>query len=109
MLHKRSLVLSLATTGVVWGWTTTTTTTRFSKKPVVWSPSLTTHPTARFMAPTDGDLGDDDKIERTSFDQAGASLIEEEDQKRMEQMGDFDSNDSVGLCCFVGLAGINSS
>ena len=38
---------------------------------------------------------DDDEVERTSFDQAGASLIEEEDQKRMEQMGDFDTNDSV--------------
>ena len=32
------------------------------------------------------------KTERTTFDQAGASLIEEEDQKRMEQMGDYDSN-----------------
>ena len=41
---------------------------------------------------------DEDYIERTSFDQAGASLIEEEDRKRMEQMGDFDSNESVRQC-----------
>ena len=48
-------------------------------------------------------------VERTSFDQAGRSLIEEEDQKRMEQMGDFDSNPNVrcrndlcGVCLFVG-------
>lgn len=33
----------------------------------------------------------DDEIERTSFDDAGKSLIEQEDQKRLEQMGDFDS------------------
>lgn len=33
--------------------------------------------------------------QRTSFDQAGASLIEEEDIKRMETMGDFDSNPNV--------------
>jgi hypothetical protein len=40
-----------------------------------------------------------DKMDsRTSFDQAGASLIEEEDRKRLEQMGDFDDNKSV---CFV--------
>jgi len=38
--------------------------------------------------------GDSD-IERTSFDQAGRSLIEEEDQQRMEQMGDFDLNPDV--------------
>jgi hypothetical protein len=32
---------------------------------------------------------------RATFDQAGASLIEEEDRKRMEEMGDYDSNESV--------------
>lgn len=31
----------------------------------------------------------------TSFDDAGRSLIEEEDKKRMEEMGDFDSNPEV--------------
>lgn len=30
--------------------------------------------------------------DRTTFDQAGASLIEEQDRKRMEEMGDFDAN-----------------
>jgi len=32
---------------------------------------------------------------RTTFDQAGASLIDEEDKKRMEEMGEFDSNPNV--------------
>lgn len=41
------------------------------------------------------DDDEDETIERTSFDQAGASLIEEEDVKRMENMGDFDSNPNV--------------
>lgn len=41
------------------------------------------------------DDADQQQYDRTSFDQAGASLIEEEDRKRMEQMGDFDSNESV--------------
>lgn len=51
--------------------------------------------------------GNDDIVDRTSFDQAGRSLIEEEDQKRMEQMGDFDSNPAVrnvhreGRACHV--------
>ena len=101
MLHKTSLVLSLAaTTGVVWGWTTTTTP---MLKPLVRlssPPKSARQQSAQFMAPTDGDV-EDDKIERTSFDQAGASLIEEEDQKRMEQMGDFDSNDSVRFARFL--------
>lgn len=30
-----------------------------------------------------------------SFDDAGRSLVDEEDQKRMEEMGDFDDNPSV--------------
>jgi hypothetical protein len=38
---------------------------------------------------------DSPKITITSFDQAGASLIEEEDRKRMEAMGDFDVNPNV--------------
>lgn len=33
--------------------------------------------------------------ERTSFDQAGQSLMDEEDRKRLEEMGDFDSNPAV--------------
>jgi hypothetical protein len=37
----------------------------------------------------------DAAVDRTTFDQAGASLIEEDDQKRMEQMGDFDLNPAV--------------
>jgi hypothetical protein len=34
-------------------------------------------------------------MDRTTFDQAGKSLIEEEDRLRMEQMGDFDTNPDV--------------
>lgn len=34
---------------------------------------------------------DSEEIRRTSFDDAGRSLVEEEDRKRLEQMGDFDS------------------
>lgn len=49
----------------------------------------------KFLASGDENSEESEKIERTSFDQAGASLIEEEDRKRMEMMGDFDSNDSV--------------
>lgn len=41
------------------------------------------------------DSEDETEIQRTSFDQAGASLIEEEDNKRMESMGDFDANPNV--------------
>ena len=33
--------------------------------------------------------------ERTSFDDAGASLMDQADQKRMEEMGDFDANPAV--------------
>jgi len=38
---------------------------------------------------------DDQEVKRTSFDQAGRSLVDEEDQKRIEEMGDFDENPSV--------------
>lgn len=40
---------------------------------------------------------DKDILDRTTFDQAGASLIEEEDRKRLEAMGDFDSNPTVSF------------
>lgn len=30
-----------------------------------------------------------------SFDQAGASLVEEDDQKKLEEMGDYDENNDV--------------
>jgi len=43
---------------------------------------------------------EDTAVQRTSFDQAGASLIQEEDTKRMESMGDFDSNPDVRTCLF---------
>lgn len=35
------------------------------------------------------------QTERTTFDEAGRSLVAEEDQARMEEMGDFDENPSV--------------
>jgi hypothetical protein len=37
----------------------------------------------------------DDRTIVTTFDQAGRSLVEEEDRLRMEQMGDFDLNPDV--------------
>lgn len=30
-----------------------------------------------------------------SFDQAGASLVEEDDKKKLEEMGDYDENNDV--------------
>ena len=48
-------------------------------------------------ATTGGDDEEDEKIERTTFDQAGKSLIDEEDKKRLEQMGDFDANPDVSI------------
>lgn len=41
---------------------------------------------------------DDENVDRTTFDQAGRSLIEEEDMKRLQQMGDYDSNPDVSAC-----------
>jgi hypothetical protein len=38
---------------------------------------------------------DDASVVTTSFADAGRSLMEEEDQTRMEQMGDFDENPNV--------------
>ncbi|GKY97839.1 hypothetical protein MPSEU_000742000 [Mayamaea pseudoterrestris] len=35
---------------------------------------------------------DEEYAKRTSFDEAGASLIDEEDRQKMDQMGDFDMN-----------------
>jgi hypothetical protein len=35
--------------------------------------------------------------QRTTFDQAGKSLMDEQDNKRMEAMGDFDANPNVRL------------
>src|SRR3569832_1997358 len=49
-----------------------------------------------YSTPPSSDTAEDEqKVDRTTFDQAGASLIEEEDRARMEQMGDFDANPSV--------------
>jgi len=48
--------------------------------------------------------GAEDNVQRTSFDQAGASIIEEEDVKRMETMGDFDSNPNVRSFCLCLLS-----
>ena len=84
MSIQRTLLLVMLTAPATWGWAPTAITLsrpRTTQKLVLFS--------------SGEDLEDFEQIERTSFDQAGASLIEEEDQKRMEQMGDFDSNDSV--------------
>jgi hypothetical protein len=38
---------------------------------------------------------EDNTARSSSFDEAGRSLVDEDDQKRMEEMGDFDSNPDV--------------
>ena len=51
-----------------------------------------------FMA--GGDESDEvveDDVKRTSFSDAGNALIDEEDDERMEAMGDFDSNPAVSF------------
>jgi hypothetical protein len=39
----------------------------------------------------------EEKVIRTTFDEAGKSLIDEEDAKRMEAMGDYDLNPDVSV------------
>jgi hypothetical protein len=51
----------------------------------------------RLLSTNNPEIEDDAAVDRTTFDQAGASLIEEDDQKRMEQMGDFDLNPGVSV------------
>jgi hypothetical protein len=58
---------------------TTTTTTPTTTPPPPQSPSVVVSP------------------QRTTFDQAGKSLMDEQDNKRMEAMGDFDANPNVRL------------
>jgi hypothetical protein len=36
-------------------------------------------------------------VDRTTFDEAGRSLLDEQDMKRMDAMGDFDVNPNVRL------------
>ena len=40
----------------------------------------------------------EDNGTRTTFGQAEASLIEEADRKRLDEMGDFDANPAVRVC-----------
>ena len=85
---SRAILLCLLTAQLAWGWTPTAfPSSRATAKSMAKTSSA--------LFSSNDDMDDVDKMERTSFDQAGASLIEEEDQKRMEQMGDFDSNSSV--------------
>ena len=84
-MYPRSLFLSLCTLGLAQAW--------MAPSSPLARPTVIRRPTTLFMAA--GDADDEPQVERTTFDQAGASLIEEEDQKRLQQMGDFDSNDSV--------------
>lgn len=54
-----------------------------------------------FSSPADNnDEGNEKDLKRTTFDEAGKSLIDEEDYKRMEAMGDFDLNPDVSLLYF---------
>ena len=58
--------------------------------PVLETPTLC----RRFLSSDDSSsetTEPEDVVERTSFDQAGQSLTEQEDQKRLDMMGDFDS------------------
>jgi hypothetical protein len=51
---------------------------------------------------TDEKSEKEDNVTRTSFGQAEASLIEEADRKRLDDMGDFDANPAVrsfGIRC----------
>jgi hypothetical protein len=69
---------------------TTSSTARFA------SLATTTTTTRLQLSTNNPEVEDNDAaVDRTTFDQAGASLIEEDDQKRMEQMGDFDLNPAV--------------
>ena len=51
-------------------------------------------PTGLFMATKDEE-DTSGSSERTSFEDAGNSLIDQEDNEKMEAMGDFDSNPAV--------------
>jgi len=56
----------------------------------------------------DEDDGEENKEpERVSFADAGDALIDQEDDERMEQMGDFDTNPAVSthLHACVGVVG----
>lgn len=48
-----------------------------------------------------GNENNEENVTRTSFGQAEASLIEEEDRKRLQEMGDFDANPAVRCVRFV--------
>lgn len=101
------LVSSHLLVNVVDGWTmnsiTTTTASRpnVSSAPRYFSSGLRKNFWKTFSSKQDSDgtsgggnePADDDLVQRTSFDQAGRSLIEQEDEKRLRQMGDFDAND----------------
>jgi hypothetical protein len=47
-------------------------------------------------------------IDRTSFDDAGRSLLDEQDTKRMNEMGDFDVNPNVSFFLFLLMIFVSS-
>lgn len=47
------------------------------------------------MAGGDEEPEVEDEVQRTSFSDAGNALIDEEDDERMDAMGDFDTNPAV--------------
>jgi hypothetical protein len=54
------------------------------------------HPLTIRLLSADPKINDETEgIKRTTFDEAGRSLVEEEDTKRMEAMGDYDLNPNV--------------
>ena len=103
-VRRKGLLLSLATLHWIGcqGWAPV--------QPLTLLATRRTTSKTRFFSTPPPEENNEETIDRTSFDQAGASLIEEEDRRRLEQMGDFDENDSVGdecrrdLCSRDGMA-----
>lgn len=57
---------------------------------------ISTRPTSRLFSSQWDDEDDDIATEKpSSFEDAGVGLQKEDDQKRMEDMGDYDANPSV--------------
>ncbi len=58
--------------------------------------SLSTRPQSRIFSSQWDDEDDDVATEKpSSFEDAGAGLQQEDDKKRMDDMGDYDANPSV--------------
>lgn len=84
---RRNILLSAISTALL------SETVAFS---LISSPSArTSTPSRQFRVLYSEKDEREDVIERKSFDEAGKSLIDEQDRERMEQMGDFDESPDV--------------